>query len=53
MDANNRHGRADISAGFIKADDAVKVLSNELDIDLPDAEEKNAELTNLKNAKVK
>ena len=53
MDANNRHGRADISAGFIKADDAVKVLSSELDIDLPDEEEKNAELTNLKNAKVK
>lgn len=53
MDANNRHGRADISAGFIKADDAVKILSSELDIDLPDAEEKNAELTNLKNAKVK
>lgn len=52
-DANNRHGRADIASGFIKADDAVKALSKELDTELPDAKKKQEELTNLKNAKVK
>ena len=52
-DANNRNGRADISTGFIKADDAVKVLSKELDTELSDSKEKQEELNNLKNAKVK
>lgn len=52
-DANNRNGRADISTGFIKAEDAVKALSKELDTELPDSKEKQEELNNLKNAKVK
>lgn len=51
-DANNSHGRADIDSDFIKANDYIKILSNGLKGKLPDKEKKNAELTNLKNAKV-
>lgn len=52
-DANNPNGRADILSDLIKADDAAKQLTNLQKKMLKDSKEKQEELNNLKNAKVK
>lgn len=52
-DANNPNGRADILSDLIKADDAAKSLANLQKKRLKDSKEKQEELNNLKNAKVK